>query len=112
MIRTGALYQEGLRDGSEVWIDGERVRDVATHPALQLMGDIRAHMCDMQHEQAHARMLTYVENDARNSIFNRLPKEQRDWHDQVARRRRRHERHWACRDASWRGDRWRDAVAL
>jgi aromatic ring hydroxylase len=26
---------ESLRDGREVWIDGERVEDVATHPAFK-----------------------------------------------------------------------------
>ena len=52
MIRTGAQYREGLRDGREVWIDGERVADVAAHPALKPIIDIRARMYDMQHEAA------------------------------------------------------------
>src|SRR5438105_5410047 len=54
MIRTGAQYREGLRDGREVWIDGERVGDVTAHPALRPVIDIRARMYDMQHEQAYA----------------------------------------------------------
>jgi len=81
MIRTGAQYLEGLRDGREVWIDGERVTDVAAHPAMKPIIDIRARMYDMQHEAAHAPALTYLEDNNRHSIFNRLPKEQRDWHD-------------------------------
>ena len=32
---TGAEYLESLRDGREVWIDGERVADVTTHPAFR-----------------------------------------------------------------------------
>ena len=32
---TGAEYQESLRDGREVWIYGERVDDVTTHPAFR-----------------------------------------------------------------------------
>jgi 4-hydroxyphenylacetate 3-monooxygenase len=32
VLRTGQDYLESLRDGREVWIDGERVEDVATHP--------------------------------------------------------------------------------
>jgi 4-hydroxyphenylacetate 3-monooxygenase len=28
MIRTGEAYRAGLRDGREIWIDGERVADV------------------------------------------------------------------------------------
>ena len=38
-------------------------------------------MFDMQHEAAHAPTLTYVEDNKRHSIFNRLPREQQDWHD-------------------------------
>ena len=34
---TGARYIESLRDGREVWIDGERVDDVTVHPAFKDM---------------------------------------------------------------------------
>ena len=50
MIRTGEQYRDGLRDGREVWIDGERVKDVTKHPATKPIVDIRARMYDMQHE--------------------------------------------------------------
>src|SRR5688572_15112138 len=81
MIRTGEQYREGLRDGREVWIDGERVKDVTRHPALKPIIDIRARMYDMQHDNEHAPTLTYQENSHSHSIFNRLPKVQQDWHD-------------------------------
>ncbi len=32
---TGAEYRQSLRDGREVYIDGERVADVTTHPAFR-----------------------------------------------------------------------------
>ena len=32
-LMTGAEYLESLRDAREVYIYGERVRDVTTHPA-------------------------------------------------------------------------------
>ena len=32
--RTGRQFLEGLRDGREVWVDGEKVKDVTTHPSL------------------------------------------------------------------------------
>jgi 4-hydroxyphenylacetate 3-monooxygenase len=35
MLRTGRDYVEGLKDGRAVYIDGERVDDVATHPAFR-----------------------------------------------------------------------------
>jgi len=32
---TGAEYVESLRDGRDVYIDGERVADVTAHPAFR-----------------------------------------------------------------------------
>lgn len=84
MIRTGAQYRDGIRDGREVWIDGERVKDITAHPATKPIVDIRARMYDMAHEDIHAPTLTYVEDNKQHSIFNRLPREQKDWHDKWA----------------------------
>jgi 4-hydroxyphenylacetate 3-monooxygenase len=81
MIRTGEQYREGLRDGREVWLDGERVADITRHPATRPIIDVRARIYDMQHEDAFAPALTYAEDNARHSIFNRLPRAQQDWHD-------------------------------
>lgn len=81
MIRTGDEYREGIRDGREIWINGERVRDATAHPALKPIVDIRARMYDMQHEEAFSPMLTYVDDNQRHSIFSRMPREQQDWHD-------------------------------
>ena len=33
-IRRGDEYLAGIRDGREVWLDGERVDDVTSHPRL------------------------------------------------------------------------------
>jgi 4-hydroxyphenylacetate 3-monooxygenase len=55
MIRTGEQYRAGLRDGREVWIDGEQVKDVTRHPALKPIVDIRSRMFDMQHDDADLR---------------------------------------------------------
>ncbi|MGH7311464.1 MAG: 4-hydroxyphenylacetate 3-hydroxylase N-terminal domain-containing protein, partial [Candidatus Rokuibacteriota bacterium] len=33
-MRTGEAYVAGLRDGRVVLLDGERVKDVAVHPAF------------------------------------------------------------------------------
>ncbi len=41
MLRTGAQYRDGLRDGRGVAIDGERVKDVNAHPALRPIVGIR-----------------------------------------------------------------------
>ena len=47
MIRTGEQYRAALRDGREIWIDGERVRDVTVHPAFEPIVDAKARMYDM-----------------------------------------------------------------
>lgn len=83
MIRTGEQYREGLRDGREVWIDGERVRDITTHPALKPIIDVKARMYDMQHEAAYQDRLTYIDDNQRSSIFYRPPREQKDWSDKT-----------------------------
>ena len=36
MIRTGAQYRDSIRDGREVYVGGERVKDVTTHPCSSL----------------------------------------------------------------------------
>ncbi|HIM48387.1 MAG TPA: hypothetical protein EYM32_05890, partial [Dehalococcoidia bacterium] len=36
-VRTGKQFLEGLRDGREIWLEGERVEDVTTHPKLSRM---------------------------------------------------------------------------
>jgi hypothetical protein len=42
MIRTGEEYRASLRDGREVWMSGERVHDVTTHPQFRPLVDARA----------------------------------------------------------------------
>ncbi|MFK8250835.1 4-hydroxyphenylacetate 3-hydroxylase family protein [Ancylobacter terrae] len=83
MIRTGDEYREGLRDGREIWIDGERVKDVTRHPAFKPIVDIRARMYDMAHEQTFQDRLTYVADNERRTIFYKPPRETKDWTDKV-----------------------------
>jgi 4-hydroxyphenylacetate 3-monooxygenase len=80
MIRTGKQYIESLRDGREVFINGERVKDVATHPMFKPLVDIRARIYDMQHEQATQDVMTYEEGGERFAIGLKLPFTQEDWH--------------------------------
>ena len=35
MIRNGDQYRESLQDGREVFINGEQVKDVTTHPMFK-----------------------------------------------------------------------------
>lgn len=58
-IRSGIDYINGLRDGREVWIGGERVKDVTTHPALKHGVESIANLYDMQHDPKYRDILTY-----------------------------------------------------
>ena len=81
MIRTGDQYRDSIRDGREVWINGERATDPCTHPQLKPVIDIRARIYDMQHEAGTQEAMTYEEDGDRFAIGLRLPYEQQDWHD-------------------------------
>lgn len=49
--RTGQQYLDGLRDKrAEVWVGGERVTDVTTHPATRHAARSIATLYDLQHE--------------------------------------------------------------
>ena len=79
MIRTGAEYRDSLRDGRDVWINGERVRDVTTHPAFKPVVDIRASIYDMAHDERLSPVMTYVEAGEKFAIGLKLPLTPEDW---------------------------------
>src|SRR3984957_15224632 len=81
MIRTGQQYLDSIRDNREVYINGERVKDVTRHPMLKPLVDIRARIYDMQHEAGSRDILSFSENGARHTIANKLPRTQQDWWD-------------------------------
>ena len=47
---TGAEYLESLRDGREVYVYGERVKDVTTHPAFRNAARSIARLYDALHD--------------------------------------------------------------
>jgi 4-hydroxyphenylacetate 3-monooxygenase len=57
--RSGAAYVEGLRDDREVWIDGERVKDVTRDRRLGRGIKSVAGLYDLQLDPAHIDTLTY-----------------------------------------------------
>ena len=57
-IRRGEEYLESLRDGRCVWLMGQRVEDVTTHPALAGCARSVAAVYDLQHDPAHQDLLT------------------------------------------------------
>ena len=59
--RTGREYLAGLRDQDrEVWLRGERVKDVTAHPGLRNGARSIAALYDMQHDPAVRGAMTFV----------------------------------------------------
>jgi 4-hydroxyphenylacetate 3-monooxygenase len=81
MIRTGEQYRESVRDGREVWINGEKVADVTTHPAFKPLVDIRARIYDMAHDPATRDLMAYTEPGTGevNAIQQKPPRTREDW---------------------------------
>jgi aromatic ring hydroxylase len=55
---TGQEYLDSLRDGREVWIYGERVKDVTTHPSFRNPARMFARLYDALHDPAQQAVLT------------------------------------------------------
>jgi 4-hydroxyphenylacetate 3-monooxygenase oxygenase component len=88
---TGARYIDSLRDGREVWLDGEKVRDVTTHPAFAGMVHELARIYDLQHTDTFRDDMTFVspETNTRCSLSWLLPRSKAD-----LKRKRRNSEIW------------------
>lgn len=65
---TGQEYLESLRDGREIWIHGEKVEDVTTHPAFRNAARSIARLYDALHDEKTKDVLT-VETDTGNGGY-------------------------------------------
>jgi 4-hydroxyphenylacetate 3-monooxygenase len=81
MIRSGDEYRESIRDGREVWVSGERIADVTTHPMFKPLVDIRARIYDMAHEAATRDIMTTADPDSGEcfAVGLQLPRTREDW---------------------------------
>ena len=59
-IRNGRAFLDSLRDDREIWIDGERVKDVVRDRRLAAAARSLAELYDMQHEPALLERMTYA----------------------------------------------------
>ena len=57
-IRRGEQFLESLRDGHQVWLRGEKVDDVTTHPALAGFARSLAEIYDLQHDPAGQHLVS------------------------------------------------------
>ena len=69
MLKTGKDYLEGLRDGRVVYIGGETVDDVTTHPAFRNAARAMAAIYDMKADPANAELMSFEEGGERYSMY-------------------------------------------
>ena len=86
---TGRRYVDSLKDGREVWIDGERVGDVTTHPAFKDMVAELARLYDLQNSPPYRDEMTCADptSGRRISVSWLLPRSA----DDLKRKRRNSE---------------------
>ncbi|MBM3607396.1 MAG: 4-hydroxyphenylacetate 3-hydroxylase [Alphaproteobacteria bacterium] len=85
-MRDGKAYIESLKDGREVWLNGEWVKDVTQHPHLRPSIESTARLYDMQHEAAH-RDLLGVDGEERGVRIGRTFQIPRQGEDLALRRK-------------------------
>ncbi|MGH7908111.1 MAG: 4-hydroxyphenylacetate 3-hydroxylase family protein [Candidatus Binataceae bacterium] len=69
-MRIGEEYIRGLRDGRAVYLDGDPVADVTTHPAFAAPIQRIAAVYDMARDPSRARNLTFVDEISGERISN------------------------------------------
>jgi 4-hydroxyphenylacetate 3-monooxygenase len=75
--QTGAEYLDSLRDGREVYIYGERVDDVTTHPAFRNTARMTARLFDALHDKERAQKLllpTDTDGKGKTHAFFKAPR--------------------------------------
>jgi len=80
---NGAEYLESLRDGREVYLGGERVRDVTAHTGLRNCARSVARLYDALHDPRYHDILT-TPNDAGTGYTHRYFRVQRTREDLLA----------------------------
>ena len=77
-IRNGKQYLEGLKDDREVWIHGERVADVTSHPGVSRGAHTLAAFMDKQFDSKYQDTITYEEDGKRYATSFKIPKSRED----------------------------------
>jgi aromatic ring hydroxylase len=83
---TGEEYLESLRDGREIWIYGERVHDVTTHPAFRNTARMVARLYDALHDPKYHDVLTTPTDTGSGGYTHPFFRAPRSWEEQMASR--------------------------
>jgi 4-hydroxyphenylacetate 3-monooxygenase len=78
MLRTGTDYLEALRDDRAVYIGGERVAEVTSHPAFRNTARAFAEIYDRKRAPEHIALMSYEEDGERYSSWFLKPKSKDD----------------------------------
>lgn len=98
---TGAEYLESLRDGREVWIYGERVRDITKHPAFRNAAVSISKLYDALHDDQLKTKLTTETDTGSGGYTHRFFRYARSREDLFAQRDAIAE--WAKLTYGWMG---------
>lgn len=98
---TGKEYLESLRDGREVWIYGERVEDVTTHPAFRNAARSIARLYDALHEPESADILTCPTDTGSRGFTHKFFRVAHSREDLIGQRQAI--AHWARMTYGWMG---------
>jgi 4-hydroxyphenylacetate 3-monooxygenase len=79
MLMTGEQYRDSLKDGREVYIDGERVTSVPDHRAFKPIVDVRARVYDMAGENAFKPVMAYEKDGEQFAVAWQPPFTRDDW---------------------------------
>src|SRR5258708_13534631 len=71
-VKTGEDHLRSLRDGRAVYIDGERVADVTTHPAFRNAVRTAAALYDHQARPENLERLTFAPEPAGGDGYRRV----------------------------------------
>ncbi|OCQ54190.1 4-nitrophenol 2-monooxygenase, oxygenase component [Photorhabdus australis subsp. thailandensis] len=78
---NGKEFLDGLNDGREIWAYGERIHDIASHPAFQNPARAVAKLYDALHDPAYRDVLTTETDTGSCGVthpFFRIPRSQKD----------------------------------
>ena len=73
--RTGSQFLDGLRKMKrEIWVDGERIEDVTTHPKLRGGAEGLAAIFDRQHAYAADCLFTHPDSGQLTNVSHMIPR--------------------------------------
>jgi 4-hydroxyphenylacetate 3-monooxygenase len=78
MLRSGSEYLSALKDGRKVYVGGELVSDVATHPSFRNSARSFAELFDRKRSAEHVDAMSFDDADGRCSIWYLKPKTRAD----------------------------------